>query len=131
MPAFSFYHKSSVDCAKVKEFQYEDSSTNEKLLTNTLVQQVKPNVMDKEELNIGRYPNEKQTPAFSDHQDFDASIKIHYFPIEKFYSNREVSLQTFMEKFNPGDREKNEFESLDVNIRANSAGHEPEGKNIP
>ena len=35
-----------------------------------------------------------------------------------------------MEKFNPGVREKNELESLDVNIRAISARHEPKEKNI-
>ena len=71
---FSAYHENSVDCAKVKEFPFEDPFKDKKLSANTLMEGIKPTVMGKFEFE---YKDMSKLIALLDYQDSDATIKIH------------------------------------------------------
>ena len=47
--ALSAFHENSFDCAKVKEVNFEDTSTAEKLSIITFMEEVEPTVIEKGE----------------------------------------------------------------------------------
>ena len=75
------HDEKSVDWAKLKQFQLEDPSPEKKLSNNTLVEEMKPVLMEKvEEREMSKLITFLWT--FLDYQDSEAKINIHQFSTE-------------------------------------------------
>ena len=117
MSAFKACHENCDDCEKMTEFQFDNPSTDKKLSSNALMEEVKPILLEKREFQYRDLSNLKTFCAIFRPSKLRRKLQDPSFSIEKSSSCRQVLLEHSMTNFKLVVVEKFEFENLGVVIR--------------
>ena len=112
---FSAHHENFVECATIKEIQFENTSRNKNLLTKILMNEVMLRVMEESEFDNTDMSNLKFFSHFGT-QDSYAKIKIYHFFNILSSSDKEVLLELLKEEYKLVVAKKIEIENLETEI---------------